>query len=345
MNARALSQEAASWYLTHLDPFAPHRENVTAYLRGPVLALTLKILNQPKDDASGGLELESEAGGAVGQEEAAKNDSPGGGHWRSYLLRTANPNTDNILWDEQDQEAYDELGRRTKARMEAFLESCVLAIPEQHHHTNSSVRRSSLETKSSTSSNNNGSSKSQSSNASQKAETSMTLTEGLAGFTISKKQKNNSSPPLMSMPASADLLRQISSSSGPSSSKRQEQLEGSELATRLELYIRSLNRVRTLGRECVVAVEPSRAMKARAHAVVVSFVSTVGCVRSIGPALTRLLHCLTRELLAVDTLGGEVVSMIKRKFECCEVIVALVFGKAGILPNSHPYIYRSRFGI
>lgn len=93
---------------------------------------------------------------------------------------------------------------------------------------------------------------------------------------------------------------------------RYPQFEENDLTVRIELYIRSLRRVRETGNECGIALEPPRAIKARVRGVVDSFVVTVGCVRSIGPELRKLVRNLTKELLAVETIGQDLLSVIGR---------------------------------
>lgn len=288
MRARSLAQEASSWYLSHLDPRAPNADNVKTYLRGPVLALTLKVLNS-SEELPAGLEIESES---VYQEEKKSatgevSESP----WKKFLHRSEEDDL-SAVWNEQDQGAYDALGQRTKARMEAFLASCSLALPDMSRSMG--VREESK------------------SKLPKKPvpRTDVSLTEALSGFKVSK-DKAISSPTLASIQASTALLRQMSNSSN--SSMPLPQFRASDLSTRLELYVRTLTRVRTLGRECVVAAEPPRALRARADALIMSFVATVGCVRSMGPSLTHLLQCLTREFLAEDVLGAEVCNVIRRE--------------------------------
>lgn len=297
MSARSLAQEAASWYLSHLDPTCPNAENVKAYLRGPVLALTLKVLLSP-DIVPAGLEIENEAAACVVEEEKKSGGGDGANErsWRKYLEE----DDDVVVWDEQDQHAYDSLNRRTQARMEAFLASCSLALPDMSRSRKADEpKRQKIPQKP----------------VGQPKEVG--LSEALAGFRVSgnKNSKSaNSSPTLASIQASKALLRQISASSSSSAMMKLPQFSASDLTTRLELYIRTLHRVRTLGRECVVAAEPPRALKARANALVASFVATVGCVRSMGPSLTRLLECLTKELLAEDVLGEDVCKVIQSEF-------------------------------
>ena len=288
MSARSLAQEATSWYLSHLDPRAPNADNVKTYLRGPVLALTLKVVNS-SEVLPPGLEIESES--TYQEEKKSATGEVSESPWKKFLHRSEEDDF-SAVWNEQDQDAYDALGQRTKARLEAFLASCSLALPDM-----SSSMRAREESKS---------------HPPKKPvpRTDVSLTEALASFDVSK-DKAIPSPTLASIQASTALLRQISNSS--ISSKPLPQFRASDLSTRLELYVRTLTRVRTLRRECVVAAEPPRALRARADALIMSFVATVGCVRSMGPTLTHLLQCLTKELLAEDVLGADLCNVIRRE--------------------------------
>jgi len=107
-----------------------------------------------------------------------------------------------------------------------------------------------------------------------------------------------------------------------------------DLAVRLEIYLRSLKRVRDYNYEnpkeedtnpktyafnlenkfeCLVALEPQRVLQARTDALVRSFVATANNVSSIRPLLTALILGLTLEILAVDVLGKEIKKKINRK--------------------------------
>lgn len=288
MSARSLAQEATSWYLSHLDPRAPNADNVKTYLRGPVLALTLKVLYS-SEVLPTGLEIESES--AHQEEKKSATGEVSESPWRKFLHRSEEDDL-SAVWNEQDQDVYDALGLRTKARLEAFLASCSLALPEMSSSMGAREESKSKFPKKPV------------------PKTDVSFTEALAGYDVSK-DKSISSPTLASIQASTSLLRQMSASSN--SSKPLPQFRASDLSTRMELYVRTLTRVRTLGRECVVAAEPPRALRARANALVMSFVATVGCVRSMGPSLTRLLQCLTKELLAEDVLGVDVCNVIHRE--------------------------------
>lgn len=88
------------------------------------------------------------------------------------------------------------------------------------------------------------------------------------------------------------------------------QISQEDLTVRLELYIRTVQRVRNLQEECVIAMEPPKAIRVRARYTTYAFVATAAYVRNIGPVLTRLLHCLTMELLAVECVAEEITKVI-----------------------------------
>lgn len=129
------------------------------------------------------------------------------------------------------------------------------------------------------------------SSSTRKLETAVSgisLQEGLAGYATTKPVSPRVVGPTVVLP----------------------QFRSGELTTRLELYIRILNRV--VATECEVALENSKAIQARAHGVCRAVIATVGCVRDMGPTLESLLSALTKEVLAIDTLSDEVVSTIQR---------------------------------
>ena len=53
--------------------------------------------------------------------------------------------------------------------------------------------------------------------------------------------------------------------------------------------------------------------RARAMCIVRAFVGTAGCVRSVGPTLTQLLVAMTKEVLCVEQLCGQVTTVIRRE--------------------------------
>jgi hypothetical protein len=314
MNARGLAQEAVSWYLSHSDPYAPHSENVQRFLSGPVQAVTLSILQEGQgpsaaaDDDDGVLKIDFAENG-TSQLKLPEEEKKSAGTWRDYLH--AGKTLDSFPeWGEPEQKTFDALGKRTKARFEAFLAGVTLAVASEHTMSSSSSVSVHSNTTAASRKENRlppRPSASRRTSGSEGSTYSFSLVEGLAGFHSMEKKNSPLSSPVIS---SLNLMRSMSSQSSPKS--RCPQILEEELVTRLELYIRSLHRVRAQKQECVLAAEPARAIKARARSLVVSFVDTVGTVRQQSPVLTRLLQCLTQELLAVDVLGENVVRVIRR---------------------------------
>jgi len=97
---------------------------------------------------------------------------------------------------------------------------------------------------------------------------------------------------------SISLIRSISSLTLVSSP----QISQQDLLTRLLLYVRAVQQ----------SNESVRSTKVRALALVSSFVETVSTVQEQGPLLTRLLQCMTQEVLAVSVLGPQVQAAIRR---------------------------------
>lgn len=110
----------------------------------------------------------------------------------------------------------------------------------------------------------------------------------------------------------SSILSSGSTSSG--SGRCYQQFRFEDLSIRLEIYCRSLRRVKENDdqEECVVGLEPPKVVRARANFLIRSFLATVGCVRSIRGILTNLVKALTLELLAVDTIGFTLLEKINR---------------------------------
>ena len=166
----------------------------------------------------------------------------------------------------------------------------------------------------------------------------LSLTTALSGFSVSEDDGTGAgagatrtaaerSP--SSLSSSSVLTRMSSSVSGKSSSstsrrmmkkkarpKYYPQFDGGDLSVRLELYVRSVRRSRdSVARgedDCVLALEPPKAMKARVQGVVMAFLDTVGAVQSMTPARIRLTSAMTRELLGVEDLSNPLAERIRR---------------------------------
>ena len=271
MNSKALAQQISSWYTSHVDSYATHGSNMNRYLRGPVIALTVRIIGSTES----GLESEQ-----------AHQPHFNFDYVRSYICIA------DREWTKDEQRIYDSLNRQTRARMKGFLEGCALAVPneiyeipgeKQNYNTLSSTKNS----------------KHRARDASNEA--------GFSGF----KDTTNGSPMLASIPV-PQALRLITSNSSSANKIRYPQFRQCELTLRLELYIRSLNHVRSLDKQVVIELESFRSIKARAITIVRSFVATVGCVRGMRPCLTLLIQNLTQEVLAVDCICNEISKVIRR---------------------------------
>jgi hypothetical protein len=321
---RIQAQDAASWYMAHLDPYTPHSENIRTFLHGPLLALTLNALHHTPLDPAGS-EISSERAAKEEEKKSATGD------WKDYLYTDSSSPQDpqQHQLQQKGQEAYDMLTRRSRARMEAFLAGCMLSVPTESSAVASTKKGSSSASKGGPT-------------AAASGKTAVVSTEdGPSGSkddvtkasSNHQEEKKGDVPPPSSIPVKSSaapgvslpgppsaglsavrqqgktLIRNISKTASPT---KHPQISKEQLMVRLELYVRSLLRVRTLQEECVVAMEPPKALKARAKYITSSFVATAGCVRSMSPVLTRLLTCLTKELLAVETLAEEIVKVIRR---------------------------------
>jgi hypothetical protein len=227
---------------------------------------------------------------------------------------------------------YVKLSRRSLARMEAFLASCAYALPNDA--VSSVIRKKdpiatvvpgikSLTSKLPLKISSIALTKQQDSVDSAKVDKEKLIAEGLKGFTIHQDGDNNSCP------------KQSKPKSKPGSNKNRTypQMHINDLTQRLELYIRTLRRVyaslhpkqvegedeataksekkQTMD-ECVIHLEPPRAMKSRIKFIVNSLISTVGSVGSMQNILTNLLVHFTKEQLAVEMLSDELHSYIRK---------------------------------
>jgi hypothetical protein len=226
---------------------------------------------------------------------------------------------------------YVKLSRRSLARMEAFLASCAYALPNDAvcsvMRKKDPIRTVVPSIKSFTSKIplkiSSIALKKQDPVDSSKVDKETLITEGLKGFTI-QDSEDNSCP------------KQIKPKTKPGSNQNRTypQMHINDLTQRLELYIRTLRRVyaslhpkpvqgedeattaksekvRTMD-ECVIHLEPPRAMKSRIKFIVNSLISTVGSVGSMQNILTNLLVHFTKEQLAVEMLSDELHSCIRK---------------------------------
>jgi hypothetical protein len=257
MNPRQQAHDAASWYFSHIDPYSTNQENIRNHLRGPLLAVTANTLQEQKIPIESPVEEEKKSGGGESWKDFIQPEGPG------YV---------------KAQAAYEALSRRSKARMEAFLAGCTLAVPSEVFQDGRNSEADLVD-----------------------------LQDGLTGFGVSKPSKQER---LLSSVTEQGktFIRQISKAS----SIKHPQIEDADLVLRLELYIRTLQRVKSLNEECVIAMEPPKVTKLRAQYITHDFVATAGCVRDLSPVLTRLLNCLTMEMLAVECLPDKISKAVRR---------------------------------
>lgn len=89
------------------------------------------------------------------------------------------------------------------------------------------------------------------------------------------------------------------------------QISEQDLILKLDLYIRTCQNDKNT-QNTAMGLENQKILKVRARLVTKAFVATAGCVRSISITLTKLLNCLTMEVLAVEKLSEDVVKVIRR---------------------------------
>ncbi len=176
------------------------------------------------------------------------------------------------------------LSRRSLARMEAFLTSCALALPD---------------------------------------ETISTYVDG--DYSSKKNQPINSLQSLRNYVSSYNKNNEVSSSRKSKRKQKYPQIKFTDIALRLELYIRNLRRIYALreqqgelindksnNTECVINFDPPRIFHSRIQMLLNSLIATTNSVGSMRPILTQLLTNLTRELLAVEHLSDGLNGYIRK---------------------------------
>jgi hypothetical protein len=300
MNPRVLAIDAAGWYFSRIDPCASNESNIHNFLRTPLVALTVKAIQSstldPTVPDTAAVGVKDPVSEIVEGNEEKKSASGGGGLWREYLqMEDAAAIASNNSQQRWLQEGYRSLSRRNKARMEAFLAGCSLAVPGPGEGPAKS--RPSTNTL-----------------AEEETGVMVSLQDGLSGFGINGRTIKSlaaspkKKPPSLTEKMGRSMVGQVSD---PTKVKHP-QIDESDLVVRLELYIRSVHRAKNVGEECVIAMEPPKAIRARSRYITDSFVATAAYVRNITPVLTRLLHCLTMELLAVECVAEEITKVMQR---------------------------------
>lgn len=335
---RLLAQDAVKWYMEELDPYETHSTNIRCLFRPIVLSLTLFIMEQPHTTKRRQSWRDYLDDVLV---ETTIPTSP-----TEYKKPPSSPSSSLTLQIPAAASLLSFLDSRSMARLEAFVNGVLLALPSVTLPTaaSSSNNRAKTSNPARSPQPSHGSAREQQQRQCQDQETkeniktsnskknfghSVSLLDGLAGF-----NRNIVGTP------TASLLRSISGGSGgsienastgirtrrrstPSSQlQKHVQIRSLDLQIRLELYLRTIFRVvkACLTPEqpskqythCVLAVEPPRALKARVEAIATAFSETVGTVRQQGPVLTKLISLMTMELLAVPSLSEGCKNAIRR---------------------------------
>jgi hypothetical protein len=124
--------------------------------------------------------------------------------------------------------------------------------------------------------------------------------------------------------------------------KKYPQIPEADLQVRLELYLRSLQRFvitnsnngsnSTVTDECVIITESNKDIRARARITTNAFVATATYVGNVTAILTRLLVCLTMEVLAVEHVSeDELIEMILKRRVVSEYVHGTSFASLAFL--------------
>jgi len=279
-----MAQDVARWYFSHLDPYISNESNIHSYLRTPLVALTVKTLQTRPFDIGN---TSTTAGTRAEVVEEKKNPSDVGtsGDWRDYIQDEDKNGKEQALLKEE----FASLSRRIKARMEAFVAGCSLAVPgSEEPPPKSEAKKEAV--------------------VPLQESSALSLQDGLSGFGTSKQRSGNQRIRSLTEKMGRSM---IGETPDPNRVKHP-QIAREDLVVRLELYIRTLQRLRNLNEECAIAMESPKVIRARARYTTNAFVATATYVRNISPVLTRLLHCLTMEMLAVECVAEEITKIIHR---------------------------------
>lgn len=296
---RVMAQDVSRWYFSHLDPYSSNESNIHGHLRTPLIALTVKTLQTRPFDIENANNVTSEANSEVVEEKKNSTDSSSNVNWRDYIQGDDKTAQEQALL----QEEFASLPRRAKARMEAFLAGCSLAVPgsEEQPPKSEAKKEPAVPTQ---------------------TNPTLSLQDGLSGFGTSKPKSNQK------ISLTEKMGRTMIGERPDPNIFKHPQIAREDLVVRLELYVRTLQRLRNLHEECVIAMEPPKAIRARARYTTNAFVATATYVRNIGPVLTRLLLCLTMEMLAVECVSNEITKIIHRvasKYEHRTSFASLAF--------------------
>ncbi len=223
------------------------------------------------------------------------------------------------------------LSRRSISRMEAFLAGCALALPNHSVSAVSVTKRvnAMVNTKS------------------LAGNINMNMNSLRSALPFGAKKKNQGTDEQLSAEiGTPNNIRGGSKSSKKDISRNYPQMHSNELILRLELYIRTIRRVYSAlhpkkqledtsaataneekkqastppavqtaleeDGECVIHLEPPRAIKTRIRLLIESLISSAGSVGSMHKILTTLLTHYTLEILAVELISSDLQSFIRK---------------------------------
>lgn len=120
---------------------------------------------------------------------------------------------------------------------------------------------------------------------------------------------------------SATPSRATSTASSSITPKIHAQIEHGELLLRLDLYCRTLRRIRSIAdysngkkqlEECIIQCEPKKSIRSRVRLIVQTFLGNVDCVRDVHKTLMSLILKATLEVLAVEIWCEELSATVDR---------------------------------
>jgi len=120
---------------------------------------------------------------------------------------------------------------------------------------------------------------------------------------------------------SATPTRATSTASSSITPKIHGQIEHGELLLRLDLYCRTLRRIRSIAdysngkkqlQECIIQCEPKKSIRSRVRLIVQTFLGNVDCVRDVHKTLMSLILKATLEVLAVEIWCEELSATVDR---------------------------------
>jgi hypothetical protein len=297
MNIRSLAQEAAHWYFDRLDPHNTHLSNVKVHLRGPIIAVTARILQEThiliEQNAVAALPAAATPSPISSTTEKKQEEVEKPKSWKGCFRNFADASFSlQDLFELDDAEmTYEDMNSRNKARLDSFIEGVALALVSDEQHAppmkEPPQRQVSVDS------------------------TDLSLIEGLVGFRSMGIGNRTATMNVVSSIKKATRSTSVTGVPKLILPKPLPQLGENELVTRIELYLRAILRVVTYANDCVIVYEPIKALKVRTKFIVAAFVNTVGTVRHVNPVLTRLLVALTKELLAVPTLSEGLMRIIR----------------------------------